>query len=151
MITRAVLQGAGMLLLAAAAAGLAQRFHPRAPALYLVQEKAPEGAITVREAKALLVSGQPGAIWLDARHRPEFQKGHIPGALLCNDQEWDSCMESVITALDAAPGRPVIIYCDAQKCQASKDIQKRILPLIPDERQVLILHGGWPAWVEAKP
>ena len=142
---RHMLVQATVLVAAAALAGLGvHHFHPGAPALYVTAEKAPEGSISVMDARTLTAGA--GVIWLDARRRTEYEKQHIPGALLCNEAEWESVMEPVILAMDAAPGRTIVIYCDAMKCQASKEIQARLLPLIPDGRPVLVLHGGWPAW-----
>ncbi len=146
---RALLQALLLLSLSAAGALLTQRYHPRAPALTLAAEKAPPGFITVEDARALLAAGPPGVLWLDARIRTQHEKANIPGSILCNEQEWTTAMEAVVPAIEAIPHRPIIIYCDAQKCAASKTIRDQLAPLIPDARPLHILHGGWPAWLAA--
>ena len=88
-----------------------------------------------------------GVIWLDARQRSEFEKGHIEGAHLLNESEWDDLMFSVVQVLDQdEPRHTIIIYCDAKKCEASRRLRDRLYELPLGDRDIRVLHGGWPAW-----
>jgi rhodanese-related sulfurtransferase len=149
MILRILWQSAALLLLAAAGAWATWRWHPERPELYLTAEPAGPDEITVADALAL--EKEKGVIWIDARRRPEFEKGHIPGAFLLNIYEWDDLMMPVVHALGADdPRRTVIIYCDAQKCASSRELRERMLDFGLGDFDIRVLHGGWPAWQAAQ-
>ena len=148
MILRILGQSILLLLLAVAGAWATWRWHPARPELYLASERAGPDEITVPDALAL--EKQKGVIWLDARVRSEYDKGHIPGAHLLNLYEWEELMFPVAQVLDADESRhTIIIYCDAQKCATSRQLRDKLSELPLDDRDIRILHGGWPAWKAA--
>lgn len=149
MIARSIWQTALLMSLASGAAWATWRWHPQRPELYLVSERAGPGEITLQDALALEQS--KGVIWLDARPRAEFNKGHIPGAQLLNVYEWDELMFPFMQLLDEkGTGQTLIIYCDAQKCAASRELQEKLNELPLGELDIRVLHGGWPAWKAAQ-
>lgn len=149
MILRMVWQSALLLLLAAAAAWATYLWHPDRPELYLTAERA--GPEEISAADALAMEKEKGVIWLDARTRSAYDKGHVPGAHLLNVYEWEDLMLPVVQLLDAdEPRHTIIIYCDSEKCTASKDVRDRMNDLPLGERDIRVLHGGWPAWKAAK-
>lgn len=147
MILRTLRQSALLLLLAAGGAWATYQWHPGRPELYLISERAAPDEIT--PADALALEKKDGVIWLDARRREQFDKGHIPGALLLNIFEWDDLMLPVINVLSDEPRRTVVIYCDAQKCSASRELRGKIINFGLGEFDIRVLHGGWPAWKAA--
>ena len=147
MILRILWQSAVLLLLASAGAWATFRWHPERPELYLISE--PAGPDEITAADALALEKKEGIIWLDARRREQFNKGHIPGALLLNIYEWEDLMIPVVNALSDGPRRTVIIYCDAQKCAASRELREKIINFGLGEFDIRVLHGGWPAWQAA--
>ncbi len=131
-------------------AGAAHIWHPHRPPLYQTEEKAAEGEITIKDAQAAAAPPPPGGVvWIDARRRVEFEKGSIPGALLLNEYEWNDLMEPAMAVLSESLDKKVIVYCDAMKCSASKEVAKRIQEFFPEPSHVLVLRGGWPAWQAA--
>ncbi len=145
MIVRVFLQSILLLGLAAVAGALVWKFHPDRPELYLTQEAASPGEITVAEAKARAAAGP--VIWLDARREPEFSAGHVPGALLLNEYDWENLLIAAFPVItEAAEGTPVIIYCDGQQCAASRAVREKLQQTPLGDRELLILRGGWPAW-----
>ena len=145
MIRRILFQSAILLGLAAMAGALVWKFHPEAPELYLSHDAISMGEITVEEARARATAGP--IVWLDARHAKEFQKGHVPGALLLNEYDWENLLIAAFPSIIEAPeGSPVIIYCDGQACAASRAVRDRLRQTPLGDRELLILHGGWPAW-----
>jgi rhodanese-related sulfurtransferase len=147
MTRRILLQSAILLALTAAAGALTWHFHPERPELYLVAEPAPEGEISL--ADALERQKKDGVVWLDARQESEFRKGHIPGAILLNEYDWENLLVNSFEKITQAPDQsPAIVYCDGQKCAASHAVRKRLeeSKAIGD-REILVLHGGFPAWV----
>lgn len=147
MIVRLLWQSMLLLALGAAGGWATWKWNPERPELYLVSEQAGPDEITVAEAIAL--EKKDGVLWVDARRRSEYEKGHIPGALLLNVYEWDDLMMPVVHALGDGPRRPVILYCDAQKCSASKELRQRMLDFGLGDFDIRVLHGGWPAWKAA--
>lgn len=148
MIARILRQSLILLALAAVAGALVYRFHPNSPELYLTHEAAGPDEITVAQAKARAAAGP--VLWLDARHEPEFKAGHIPGALLLNDYDWENLLIAAFPAImEAAEGTPVIIYCDGQQCAASRAVRDKLRQTPLGDRELLILRGGWPAWEAA--
>lgn len=137
-------QAAVLIALSAAAAGLTYHFHPKAPALHLYEAPAAEGEVTLAQARQWEAEG--GVLWIDARARAQYDKEHVPGALLLNEEEWDTLMLERINDL-MGNQRPVVIYCDAQQCDASHRLAQKLTDLgIP---QIHVLAGGWPAWKSA--
>ena len=150
MISRIFLQSLLLLLLAAGAGALVYRFHPDRPELYLTRDAAGPGEVTVTEARARAAAGP--VVWLDARHLPEFEAGHIPGALLLNEYDWENLLIAAFPAITEAPeATPVIIYCDGQQCTASRAVRDRLRQTPLGDRELLILRGGWLAWQAAGP
>lgn len=142
----AVFQALLILLLAAMAALITYGFHPRAPALYLSEAPRREDEVTVEEIQK---RWQGQVVWLDARPREVYEKGHIPGAHLLNEQGFDGQLFNLLDVLQTTD-RPVIIYCDGEKCQASHTIREKLLQAVPLE-DCYVLKGGWPAWRAANP
>jgi rhodanese-related sulfurtransferase len=148
MILRILWQSALLLALSVAGAWATWKWHPKRPELYLVIEQAGPGEITVTDALALEKQGR--IIWLDARVRKEFEKGHIPGAFLLNLYEWEDLMRPVIETLQENQDRTLVIYCDSQKCTASHDIRNRMTEWGLGDFDIRVLRGGWPAWQAAR-
>ncbi len=123
-----------LLLAAIAPALLTAWLHPRAPAWTL---PAATGELTWQQARAL-----PDPLWIDARPATEFAIAHLPGALSLPAAEWDSRIETILG--EWRPGRPVIVYCGGNGCQASHDVARRL----HDElglSNIHVLAGGWTA------
>ncbi len=149
-LIRAVWQAGALLLLAAAAGAVTARFHPRAPELETAAEIAGPGEITVAEAGDLVKTR--GVIWIDARHPDQFAKGTIPGAIPLNQYDWENGLIAAFNLIADAPReRVVIIFCDGQKCEASKHVREQLRQTPLGDRELLILHGGWPSWAAAHP
>jgi rhodanese-related sulfurtransferase len=130
--------------LSAGAGALTYRFHPRAPALYLFEEAVAEDEVNMAMVRELERTG--GVLWIDARTRAEFDKGHVPGARLLNPENWETEMYEMVDVL-ASNTKPIVIYCDSQKCDQSRLIAERLRDL--GNQDVRVLRGGWQAWENA--
>jgi rhodanese-related sulfurtransferase len=150
MIVRMMWQGVVLAVVAAAAAIATWHWDPERPQPYLTAEAAGPDEVTVAEALALANDKDRGVVWIDARRRSVFEQGHIPGALLLNEEEWTDLMVPVVELLGQTDPRTVIvIYCDGKKCEASHNLRERILRFGVAEFDIRVLHGGWPAWKAA--
>ncbi len=141
--TRTLSEALALVLLTGVATAATYFWHPHRPALYLTQEPTVEGEISL--AAARVAEKQPGVIWVDARTRSSFNKGHVPGALLLSQHEpdWQDLLLTVANTVQEAQAKLVVVYCDAKKCEASRDIADYIRGFHPDPERVKVLHGGW--------
>lgn len=137
----AIRQSLILFLLAAAAAWGTHAWHPRAPALYLVQEPLRDDEVSMQ---AIQERWKGDVLWIDARIQEQFDAGHVPGALLLNEQKFDEQLFGHLDTLQANT-KPIIIYCSAAKCEASRHVLERLKQTLPVEN-VFVLKGGWQAW-----
>ena len=99
--------------------------------------------VTVDQAR----SWGDNVIWVDARADNEFERDHIPGAILLNEDRWNELLPHFLGQW--SPERKIIVYCSAQSCNASREVAKRLR----DEAQlknVFVLDGGWEEWLKDK-
>jgi rhodanese-related sulfurtransferase len=133
-----------LLLLSAAAGALTAIFHPRAPVYRGAAERSPL-AISMAELTAL-----PGdsVLWIDARTAAEHAAGHVPGAILANENDWEAGFERIMMAWQ--PEQTLVVYCDEAACHSSEAVAQRLRHEMAIE-SVFFLEGGWGAWKEAQP
>ena len=81
--------------------------------------------------------------WVDARPRAKFEHAHIPGALLLNEDEWDTLIAPFLDAWN--PDKTIVVYCDGGSCEASHKVAERIRTDLKIGN-VYVLTGGWSAW-----
>jgi rhodanese-related sulfurtransferase len=87
-------------------------------------------------------------LWVDARPRAKFEREHIPGAVLLNEDDW---VRLVGPFLDAwAQEKTIVVYCDGGSCEASHHVARRIKEELQIENAVWVLQGGWDAWLRHK-
>jgi len=99
--------------------------------------------VTVAQARAW----GGNAIWVDARPDVEFEREHIPGAVLLNEDRWNELLPRFLATW--SPEKRVVVYCSSQSCNASREVARRLR----DEAQlknVFVLQGGWEEWLKKK-
>jgi rhodanese-related sulfurtransferase len=94
-------------------------------------------------APSLVQSWGDKVQWVDARPRAKFDAGHIPGAALLNEDEWDRLVPAFLDAWE--PEKIVVVYCDGGSCDASHAVAQRLRDDLKLEN-VHVLKGGWKAW-----
>ena len=82
--------------------------------------------------------------WVDARSRQRFEQGHIPGAILLNEDEWGRLVAKFLDAWE--PDKTIVVYCDGGGCDASKAVAARLRDELKLENGIFVLKGGWTAW-----
>lgn len=133
------LQAAAILLLAFFPALGSAFLHPKRPVWQ--REALAPGEIRVADARLL-----PDAVWIDARQRKSYDTEHIPGAILLNEDEWNSLLPPF--AMQWNPDRTVIVYCDSLECNSSHAVAARLRRELGAEK-VLVLKGGWKSWKDS--
>jgi rhodanese-related sulfurtransferase len=97
--------------------------------------------VTVDQARAWSAN----AIWIDARSDEEFQRNHVPGAILLNEDRWNDLLGPFLATW--SPDKKVVVYCSSQSCNASREVARRLR----EEAQlknVFVLEGGWEEWLK---
>ena len=112
--------------------------HPRAPSWYLDDGPVASDEVTVAQIE---VKWQGDVLWIDARSRAQFEKQHVPGAVLINEQERDQLLFENIALLQDNK-KPIVVYCDSGACQASRKIRTHLKTNMAID-QIFVLHGGW--------
>jgi rhodanese-related sulfurtransferase len=93
----------------------------------------------------LAISWGDEVLWVDARSREDYDKEHIPGAVLLTEDDWDEEIEDVLN--EWLPEMKVVVYCSSLACQESHKVRERLLEYGLTE--VYVLKGGWETWKAA--
>jgi rhodanese-related sulfurtransferase len=99
--------------------------------------------VTLTQARAW----NGNTIWVDARPDAEFEREHIPGAVLLNEDRWNKLLPQFLDSW--SPEKRVVVYCSSQSCNASREVARRLR----DEAQlknVFVLQGGWEEWLKSR-
>jgi len=106
-------------------------------------QKAHAGAfipkISAKKARELL--GED-AVVIDARLTPDYERGHLEGAINlpvdANDAVWEATIPKI------PHGRPIIAYCQSAACKFAEKISVRLLDEGFDD--IAVFRGGWVEW-----
>lgn len=82
-------------------------------------------------------------MWVDARPSDEFDRDHIPGAILLNEDDWNELLPQFLGQW--SPDSRVIVYCSAKSCNAAGEVARRLREEA-GLQNVFVLDGGWEAW-----
>lgn len=87
-------------------------------------------------------------LWVDARSRKEFEKGHLPGAIWIPQESSDSILgdPTIMNRIGMAgiDGDKVVVYCATDACGSSKFVAGKIRST-GFHSEVYTLFGGWKA------
>lgn len=86
-------------------------------------------------------------LWVDARHDEQFEREHVPGALLLNEDHWNELLPRVLE--NWTPAKRTIVYCSSKSCGASREVARRLREEA-GLKNVFVLTGGWEAWLAGK-
>lgn len=137
-----------ILLIAAVMAVAVNRLRPdgrlplmasRPPASTAAQNDGGD-QISLDQARELFE--QKAALFLDARSREDYLRGHIRGALSLPWQEADDRIAEIANRLDE--NKIVITYCDGDRCTLSHHLASYLKDMgFP---RVQVLKNGWSLW-----
>jgi rhodanese-related sulfurtransferase len=99
--------------------------------------------ISLIEAKKLFF--RKAAVFIDARPKEDFEKGHIKGAKSLPWHDVDQKFMSVTENLSL--DTPIIAYCDGEACELSRHLA--IFLIDAGFRHVRVLRNGWTEWRNA--
>ncbi len=134
-------EAAIVLGIALLCATLCAFFHPKRPSWYQVlPDDVVRWQIDLEKAKQLV--GEGSVLWVDARPLAKYEEAHYPGAI-CLDA--GNLAESIFEQQDTlqnAMGHPVIVYCDGNRCEKSREVAKTLRELAGLD-PVYLLKGNW--------
>jgi rhodanese-related sulfurtransferase len=99
--------------------------------------------VTVEQAR----SWGDSVMWVDARPAEEFERDHIPGAILLNEDSWNELLPQFLGQW--SPDKRVVVYCSAQSCNAAAEVARR-LRQEAGLNNVFVLQGGWEGWLKKR-
>lgn len=134
-----------LVVLSLAGAVCTHFLHPRAPSWYLT-----EAPLADDEISMAVIAGKwnNDVFWIDARISSQYEQQHVPGAVSLNEQNFDQALFDQIQTFQELK-KPVVIYCDSEKCDASRKVREQLLLRMPLEN-VFVLKGGWQAWQQSR-
>ncbi len=88
-------------------------------------------------------------LWVDARPADEFERDHVPGAVLLNEDRWNESLPQFL-ATQWTPDKKIVVYCSAASCNLAEDVARRLREEAKLPNEIRILKGGWEAWLEKK-
>lgn len=140
-MTAAIRQAVLLFLIAMVLAGITAWLHPRAPQWNPAIRT--EGGVLLSQ----VMMWEHPPLWVDARPDLEFDHGHVPGAILLNEDDWEGGLMRFFEVWD--PDVTVVVYCGYEACQSSRVVARRLREEL-DQESVYFLLGGWEAWKTAQ-
>ena len=129
-----------IILLSFGAAFLIYKWNPKSPAIYLVAGQLRPDELTLNQVLKLEKEG--GVVWIDARKGLDYQKGHVEGAFLLNEQEdFFALLEPIWAKLQNLSDLPFVVYCGSESCAASRKVADKLRDSV-GIAEVYILSGG---------
>jgi rhodanese-related sulfurtransferase len=139
-------------LLRQSAALLALALLPAAVQALYLRDKIPWQS-RVAESDLISVEAALGwganALWVDARPVEEFERDHIPGAVLLNEDRWNELLPQFL-GQQWSPEKKIVVYCSAASCNLAEDVARRLREEAKLPNEIKILKGGWEAWLAQK-
>jgi rhodanese-related sulfurtransferase len=86
------------------------------------------------------------AIWVDARPEAEFERGHVPEAILLNEDRWNELLSPFLQQ-HWSPEKKIVVYCSAESCNLAGDVARRLREEAKLPNEIRVLKGGWEEWL----
>jgi rhodanese-related sulfurtransferase len=87
------------------------------------------------------------AIWVDARPDTDFERDHVPGAILLNEDRWNELLPQFLQQ-QWSPEKKIVVYCSSQSCNLAGDVARRLREEAKLPNEIRVLKGGWEEWLE---
>ena len=88
------------------------------------------------------------AIWVDARPEADFDRDHVPGAILLNEDRWNELLSQFLQQ-HWSPEKKIVVYCSAESCNVAGDVARRLREEAKLPNEIRVLKGGWEEWLSA--
>jgi rhodanese-related sulfurtransferase len=98
---------------------------------------------------ALARSWGADAIWIDARPEVDFERDHVPDAILLNEDRWNELLPQFLQER-WSPEKKLVVYCSAESCNLAGDVARRLREEAKLPNQIRVLKGGWEEWLRKR-
>jgi rhodanese-related sulfurtransferase len=89
------------------------------------------------------------AIWIDARPEADFEREHVPDAILLNEDRWNELLPQFLQQR-WSPEKKLVVYCSAENCNLAGDVARRLREEAKLPNQIRVLKGGWEEWLRTR-
>lgn len=89
------------------------------------------------------------AIWIDARPDAEFDRDHVPGAILLNEDRWNELLPPFLQE-QWSPEKKIVVYCSAESCNLAGDVARRLREEAKLPNEIRVLKEGWEGWLRTR-
>lgn len=89
------------------------------------------------------------AIWIDARPEADFEREHVPDAILLNEDRWNELLPQFLQQR-WSPEKKLVVYCSAESCNLAGDVARRLREEAKLPNQIRVLKGGWEEWLRTR-
>jgi rhodanese-related sulfurtransferase len=89
------------------------------------------------------------AIWVDARADADFEREHVPGAILLNEDRWNELLPQFLEQ-QWSPEKKIVVYCSSQSCNLAGDVARRLREQAKLPNEIRVLKGGWEEWLKTR-
>ena len=89
------------------------------------------------------------AIWIDARPDADFERDHVPDAILLNEDRWNELLPQFLQQR-WSPEKKIVVYCSTQSCNLAGDVARRLREEAKLPNQIRVLKGGWEEWLKTR-
>jgi len=98
----------------------------------------------VDSTKAYQLMLEGNALFLDARMKEDYDKGHITGAQSLPTEQFDIIYPEIAYRLSEY--NALIVYCEGAGCELSEELCLILRDM--EYENVCLYEGGWPEWKE---
>ncbi len=98
------------------------------------------GEISITEAIKHFHTGS--ALFVDARSTPDFNVGHIHGAINLTNADMDEWIDGFLA--DTSPDTLIIAYCDGPHCPLGQNLSEQLRLL--GYTRAYYMKNGWSQW-----
>ena len=88
-------------------------------------------------------------IWVDARPDADFEREHVPGAILLNEDRWNELLPQFLQQ-QWSPEKKIVVYCSSQSCNLAGDVARRLREEAKLPNEIRVLKGGWEEWLKTR-
>ena len=91
----------------------------------------------------------PNAIWVDARPDVDFERDHVPDAVLLNEDRWGELLGPFLQE-QWSPEKKIVVYCSSESCNLAGDVARRLREEAKLPNEIRVLKGGWEEWLKTR-
>jgi rhodanese-related sulfurtransferase len=118
------------------------RTQQQKPTVNLADDHSPGGIRLLRLTEAEALWHEPSTIFLDVRSATDYEFGHIAGAILLPEGEFEQRFPELRPRLERA--RAIVVYCKSEDC--GKSLWAAIRLRNEGLKQAAIYPAGWNEW-----